>query len=119
MGLVLNTTVSSNVLAQVQNVGAGAVARTLSQMVIHPLDTIKTRMQVRIRQLVKECAGTAHEYCLGNPVCAMLGNVLQVTAQIPRLQEWQHAAAGASKSLRSGAALSLKVRRHDKEVASW
>ncbi|KAF5831687.1 mitochondrial carrier domain-containing protein [Dunaliella salina] len=45
-------------------------------MVIHPLDTIKTRMQV--------------------------------TAQIPQLQAWQHAAAGASKSIRSGAALSLK-----------
>jgi len=30
----------------VQNVGAGALARTIAQMAIHPLDTIKTRLQV-------------------------------------------------------------------------
>lgn len=34
---------------QVRHVWAGTAARTMSQAFIHPIDTIKTRMQVQLQ----------------------------------------------------------------------
>ena len=42
---------------QARHVAAGTIARTLAQLTIHPLDTVKTRLQVHLRLLGTQSAG--------------------------------------------------------------